>query len=140
MFFSSEGEAKENAEREIDGYLDESWSEEVEGVLVGKVSLVATRTNVKELPPGSEFDYWCDYQLLPLANGSEKAAEQQDESPVDALMEKVEHLATTYASARSDESNGALLEGLQGLEDAKELYSELREELDQLACSAGGES
>ncbi|WP_445362072.1 hypothetical protein ACJJIQ_00130 (plasmid) [Microbulbifer sp. ANSA003] len=51
---------------------------------------------------------------------------------VDALMAKVERFATTYASARNDESSGALLEGLQGLEDAKELYSELREELEAL--------
>ncbi|MFA0812442.1 hypothetical protein [Microbulbifer epialgicus] len=67
MFFSTEEEAKEHAEGEIPDYCQDTWDEEVEGVLVGKVSFVATKTNVKELPPGSEFDYICDYKLLPPA-------------------------------------------------------------------------
>ncbi len=148
LFFSTEEEAKEHAEGEIPDYCQDTWDEEVEGVLVGRVSLVATQTDLQHRPPEDQLDddgcdedgnYWddgvdyrCDYKLLPLASETEKAAEQQDESPVDALMKKVECLITTYVSARTDESNGALLEGLQGLEDAKELYSELREELEAL--------
>ncbi|WP_444905287.1 hypothetical protein ACJJIU_22230 (plasmid) [Microbulbifer sp. CnH-101-E] len=140
LFFSTEKQAREQAESEIEDYLDDTWDEDVEGIFVGKATLVATKTNVKKLPPGSECDYECDYDLLPPEKKGGKAVEQQGESPVDALMAKVERFATTYASARNDESSGALLEGLQGLEDAKELYSELREELEQLVGSAGGES
>lgn len=66
-FHASEQEAKEAAEASVQFFREHSpdgWSEEVESACWGSVSEVATMTDKKPVPNGSEFDYTCDYQLI----------------------------------------------------------------------------
>ncbi|WP_444891756.1 hypothetical protein ACJJIE_00145 (plasmid) [Microbulbifer sp. TRSA001] len=154
LFFSSKEEAKEYAIAEIDGYCQDTWDEEVEQVSVGKVSLVATQANVQHRPPQEEldeegcdkngrswgdvnFDYRCDYKLRPPANESEKAVEQQGESPVDALMEKVQAFAYAWARYDRELSVSGSVHGVRAKVDAEQLKKELHKELEQFV---GGES
>ena len=82
LFFATEAEAREQAEKYIEDWLDDGWDEQVENVLVGKVTEKATQVNRRERPPESELDedgldedgnnwgdfpYCCDYKPRPLA-------------------------------------------------------------------------
>lgn len=79
-YFATEAEAITAAEAAIQYFLDESWSEEVENIKVGKVTRIATKTNVVERPDELDEEgcdgtgqYWpdhishcCDYEPLPM--------------------------------------------------------------------------
>lgn len=82
-YFETELEAKESAESEIQGYLQDGWSEEVTSVIVGKVTAKATQTNREDRPDDSEldedgcdsdgyswedFEYRCNYELKGMNN------------------------------------------------------------------------
>jgi hypothetical protein len=82
QYFATEVEAKEQAVSEIRYFLDETWDEQVEQVIVGKTTLIAQKVNVVARPDDSELDeflcdsnghWWdenithcCDYQPLPM--------------------------------------------------------------------------
>lgn len=81
IFYATEKERDEVAEKAIQTYLDDTWSEEVEGVFAFTVTAKATQVDVKH-PKGKlnedgydeNGDYWnpdvdfaCNYALRPLA-------------------------------------------------------------------------
>jgi hypothetical protein len=80
-FYATEEERDEAAEKAIQSYLDDTWSDEVEGVFAFTVTAKATQVDVKH-PKGEldeegcdeNGDYWshgidfaCNYALRPLA-------------------------------------------------------------------------
>ena len=79
-YFATEEEAVTASETAIQYYLDESWDECVENVLVGKITRKSTQTNVVQRPDeideedcDGQGEYWpsnceykCDYEALPL--------------------------------------------------------------------------
>ena len=77
MFFKIEEERNRYAfEEAIPGYCDDCWSEEVENVCAGVITHIAGQTNVQQKPtdpeeleeewPNKDWDYTCDYALLPI--------------------------------------------------------------------------
>lgn len=88
-YFRTAADRDAYAKKAIAGYCDDTWAEEVEGVVGGEVTHVATRVNEKQRPPDDEIDeegidgdgmYWgdsdiqsqCGYELAPLAPVSER--------------------------------------------------------------------
>ena len=81
-FFNTVEERDAVAEIRIRNWLDEGWSEEVEGVVAGEVTHAATKGDVVKRPDDSELDadlmdengnYWdndyeemCNYKMLPI--------------------------------------------------------------------------
>jgi hypothetical protein len=81
-FFANEKERDEFADHCIQAYLDDGWDEEVENVVAGVITHVATQTGRLNRPPEEEinldgedgegndwshgFDSVCNYKLLPL--------------------------------------------------------------------------
>ena len=80
-YFKTEDEAVNYANDSTDNYLDGSWNEDVETILVGQVTHQAGKANVTERPEESELDddsedangiYWgefehrCDYIMYRL--------------------------------------------------------------------------
>jgi hypothetical protein len=79
-FYATEKERDDAAEKAIEVYLDDTWSEEVEGVFAFTVTAKATQVDVRH--PEGELDdegydedgeYWstdidfaCNYALRPL--------------------------------------------------------------------------
>lgn len=69
----------------IDAYLDEHWSEEVENVCAGEVTLVAQQVNREERPADPakaeedgwppDCDYRCNYVAAPLPQQSSKGGD-----------------------------------------------------------------
>ena len=79
-FYTTEKERDDAAEEAIQGYLDDTWSDEVEGVFAFMVTAKAAHVDVKH-PEGeldddgcdengdyweSDVDYSCNYALRPL--------------------------------------------------------------------------
>ncbi len=76
--FDSEQEALEYAEELIFNYGEDGWSDDVQGIVVGKVTHRTRQTNVvtrdmlddegeyngKHYPSG--FDIYCDYEMRPV--------------------------------------------------------------------------
>ncbi len=80
-YFATEEEALKASEAAIAYYLDEFWDEQVNSVMVGKVTHLSTQTNVRNRPDDEDLDeegidgsgdYWgdeaykCDYVALLL--------------------------------------------------------------------------
>lgn len=82
-YFKSAAERDQYAEYMIGNYMDDGWDESVEQVMAGELTHLAQQTNRVERPPADELDetgcdregrswqhgweYYCDYELLPLA-------------------------------------------------------------------------
>jgi hypothetical protein len=84
MFFKTSQERDEWYESVKDGYLNDSWDEEVMNVCAGEVTHISTECDRVERPADEELDengidkngnhwnedwsYICNYKLLPVAN------------------------------------------------------------------------
>jgi len=79
--FATQEECEKSAKESIQNYLDEGWNEDVVNVVTGIITHEATETNRVERPAEEdldedgcdhdgygwhEFDYRCDYELLPI--------------------------------------------------------------------------
>lgn len=81
-YFESEKEALEASKAAISYYLDEFWDEQVNSVMVGKITHLSSKANVRDRPDDECLDeelidgsgeYWpdgcgwkCEYIALPL--------------------------------------------------------------------------
>jgi len=87
-YFKDEAERDSYAEDCILEYLEEGWSEEVVNVVSGEITHRATQTNLVQRPDDAEldedgydeegkhwpteWDYICDYEMLPLNKGGDR--------------------------------------------------------------------
>ncbi len=89
VYFATEQEAIDCAKRMIDSHNQDGWSEEVDQIIVGKVTHYTAMVNLVKRPkredffsdedfqdacdeyPDMDYDYCCNYEPLPL---SEKGA------------------------------------------------------------------
>lgn len=55
-YFATEEEALKASEAAIAYYLDEFWDEQVDTVMIGKVTHLATKTNYRKRPEAEELD------------------------------------------------------------------------------------
>ncbi|WP_198319033.1 hypothetical protein [Azotobacter chroococcum] len=128
----------------IQQYLDDGWDEDVELVVAGEVTAVATKVNVIERPPedqiddegmdedgrfwGEEHDYCCNYELLPLpaAPGDTAAPEQAEQQSawVEQIMEQVQVFASAWSLVGGPFDTG---DGLKQAKEEKELLRKLLE-------------
>jgi hypothetical protein len=75
-FFRTAENRDEYARKDMSGYLDGEWAEEVEWCCAGEMTHLAQQTDRKDRPTDQEeleeenwpegIDYQCNYALLPL--------------------------------------------------------------------------
>lgn len=79
-FHATREEAVAEAESRIDGFLDDTWNEDVEGIIVAHITDGVARTNVvhKDDPRWDELtgyrtdiEFWCDYTMTPYLTEGE---------------------------------------------------------------------
>jgi len=93
MLFDTEAEALARAEEIIEAerdLADEGWNEDIEGLVVGKITFVCRSTVLKERPSGEELedgydkegeywpeglDYCSDYGMEPIKEVSDEVDE-----------------------------------------------------------------
>ena len=85
--FNNTKDRDDHAEDCIQGYLDDTWDEEVAEVCSGIITHNATQTDLTKRPDDidedgcdglgaywAEWDYTCNYELLPVGSTKEQAA------------------------------------------------------------------
>ena len=119
----SEQEAREEAESSLSAVDSDPWPEDVNQVCWGVVIERATEVN-REETPGGEYDYTCDYKLLPVKHSCTCDEIRESPCPVHAHQNELDDLRTRFQNE---------IKQLQGvLRDQQELavqYYEEREEV-----------
>ena len=82
VYFRTKEERDVMAQSAIDEYLNDGWSEDVEGVTVGEVTGMSTKVDVVKKPVSldeencdengewwdSDWDYKCNYRIKPITS------------------------------------------------------------------------
>ena len=65
-YYATEEERDAASVDVIQDYLVDGWDEEVANVTAGILTHVTEQCDIVQQPPGSEFDYHCNYQLTAI--------------------------------------------------------------------------